>query len=162
MLRKAAFMNGTSNGTDGWAYTEPKKRWTPPWRRQHSTLQYVIIVVALSSASALIYLAHGGPQHQHRIQLPYPSIDVRGYQHHAAPSSLEFPLWWHAPFVALSGKGEKQADMTALSILACCSTSSLTSSYSCLLSSALISIGYDGRCRHPYNQGADTLCVLRD
>lgn len=103
MLRKSSYMNGSSNGTDGWQWSEPKKRWTPPWKRQYSTMQRLIIIAALCSALALIYIAHGGPDNQHRIQLPYPSIDVRGYQH-LAPSSLEFPVWWHAPFVAPSGE----------------------------------------------------------
>eukprot|EP00878_Enallax_costatus_P012438 GHUV01012989.1.p1 GENE.GHUV01012989.1~~GHUV01012989.1.p1 ORF type:complete len:333 (+),score=34.97 GHUV01012989.1:304-1302(+) len=104
MLRKGVYMNGSSNGVDSWAYGQPKKRWVPPWKRQWGKLQYIAVSATFLSALALIWLASGGPQHQHRIQLPYPSGDVLGFQHHT-PSSLEFPLWWHAPFIAQSGLG---------------------------------------------------------
>lgn len=102
MLRKGGYSNGSSTGVDSWVYSEPKKRWTPPWKRKLGTLQYVVIVSSLVSALVLLWLAYREPQHQHRIHLPYTSGDVLSFAH-LHPSSLEYPIWWHAPFVSQSG-----------------------------------------------------------
>jgi hypothetical protein len=76
-------------------------------RRQLGLLQMLIMAAALLSALALIWLAHGMKVMQHKIQLPYTAAAMNGAglqgQGRAVPSSLEFPLWWHAPFVAQSG-----------------------------------------------------------
>jgi hypothetical protein len=67
----------------------------------------LIMAAALLSALALIWLAHGMKATQHRIQLPYTAAAMNGGglpgQGRMVARSLEFPLWWHAPFVAESG-----------------------------------------------------------
>lgn len=78
-------------------------------RRQLGILQMLIMAAALTSALALVWLAHGMKATQHKIQLPYTTAaaNAAGLHAGALPRSLEFPLWWHAPFVAESGTSRK-------------------------------------------------------
>jgi hypothetical protein len=76
-------------------------------KRQLGLLQMLIMAAALFSALALVWLAHGMKATQHTIQLPYnAAAGGAGFpgQQRTVPRSLEFPLWWHAPFVAQSGE----------------------------------------------------------
>jgi len=103
-----------------------------PKRRRLGKLQWLIVAATCCSALALMWVSRGWPgtsDSHKRIQLPYHhtlAADAAAGRAVGGSNSpklgqvqpaagLDFPLWWHAPFVANSG-GYQRISAACLSI----------------------------------------------
>lgn len=87
-------------------------------RLSHSRIQQLLILLLLLTVATVVFIGHNSghawPSLQ-AIHVPHGTL----MPHHAAPAAsstvkqpqtlrkftgnLEFPIWWHAPFIAQSG-----------------------------------------------------------